>query len=117
MAIGMFLDKYLGKNNGGGGGAGGGAFVVTFTPQEDMSVTADKTFAEVTAAFEQGQNVIGVANTVIFNVVNKDDGVIDFCSVSAIVGEGAVDGINVYSITMEADGDIIVAFGAIMAEA
>lgn len=50
-----FLKEYAGS--GGSGGGGGGAFVVTITKDDETgSYLADKTFEEISAAIEAGQN-------------------------------------------------------------
>lgn len=46
------------KGSGGGGGGGSNKFIVTLTPTAlDYSGTMDKTVAEITAAYEAGQEI------------------------------------------------------------
>ena len=58
------MDIAIAKALSGGGGGGGSAenFVVNFTVDyetEPFTATADKTFAEINSAFENGQNIVG----------------------------------------------------------
>ena len=56
------IDKIANLSFGGGGG-GNNDFVVTYTINDsDLTVTADKTFAEINAAFEAKKNVKGLSN-------------------------------------------------------
>ena len=61
MALGHWLKDYLGpKASGEGGGSEGGAseFVVKGSDFTGTSMTLDKTFSEITSAYENGQRVI-----------------------------------------------------------
>ena len=45
-----------------GGSTGGGVFIVNFTHNEDGSTSADKTYAEITEAFNNNMVVIGYSD-------------------------------------------------------
>ena len=53
----------------GGGSTGGGVFTVNFTQNEDGSASADKTYAEITEAFNNNMVVIGYADGLILHHV------------------------------------------------
>ena len=55
----FFLKAYGGGGSGGSGGGSGGAFVVTITKDGGTGAySADKTFEEISAAIEAGQNCV-----------------------------------------------------------
>ena len=58
----------------GGGSTGGGVFTVNFTQNEDGSTSADKTYAEITEAFNNNMVVIGYANGLILHHIRFDKG-------------------------------------------
>lgn len=47
-----------GSGSGSGGGAGGGVMYVTITGNDDDGYTADKTFSEVEAAYNNGSYIV-----------------------------------------------------------
>lgn len=61
----MYLDAIANGSGGGSGGSGSGTMKVTFDVSEDemgTTVTADKTFAEVLTAVQDGRYVYAVEN-------------------------------------------------------
>lgn len=73
------------------------AFLVTFTPNQGTSVfTADKTYAEIVAAYESGKIVrCSVANAALGQLVNVGNGFINF---SAELFTGSASAIYVFTI-------------------
>lgn len=83
----------LDNNNGGGGGTGGpSTFFVTFSPftydpQEGDTITADKTYAEILAAYQAGKVIVFRGEFIDDNSSTvRDLGIADFWNIGEDAG-------------------------------
>lgn len=69
------MEQYLDAiANNGGGSSGGGDFLVVNFQEQDGVATADKTYTEITSAFQSGALVVGKLNEVYFSQSSWYDG-------------------------------------------
>ena len=87
MAIGFWLDKYLGKSSSGGGGGGAEPLVINYINADEHT---DKTFGEVYEAFYSGRPV-----RYQWNVIGNDIGDVAFVTMVSVNGTSE-DGYTAY---------------------
>lgn len=94
ISTGNGVKKIKASNLGGGGGAEDFVVEFTFNPDDDWATTANKTFAQAHAAYQQGKNLKGkgtmpnfLDGDVILHNCYASDTTVTFFS---IIGEGVV---------------------------
>ena len=85
------IAKALAGGGGGGGGASASNFVVTFNgDRQSGSWTADKSFADVKSAYDNGRNIVGKYT---------DDGMVFYMPLMAYVNNEA-EGYSIFSFSL-----------------
>ena len=111
------MDIAIAKALSGGGGGDGSAenFVVNFTVDyetEPFTATADKTFAEINSAFENGQNIVGffegyiLTLTGFFPAFQSLPATFSFGLITASSAEGQIMGLTSFAFVVDGNDAI-----------